>query len=212
MKLYDVTVPISANVPIYSGDPKVNIDTPSSIAAGDPANVSHLCFGAHTGTHVDAPSHFIEGGRRVDKLDIEKLIGRCTVVAIADEVDAIEPHHLPMSTDVDRILFKTRNSAFWNEPEKGFREDFTYVSPEAARIMAGRGVKLVGIDYLSIEKFGSTDFGTHIALLSKEVVIVEGLDLRGIAAGEYELICMPLKWVGSTGDGAPARTILRQLS
>ncbi len=210
MKLYDVTVPISSNVPIYSGDPKVKIDTPSTIAADDPANVSHLCFGAHTGTHVDAPSHFIEGSRRVDQLDIEKLIGPCTIVEIDDTVDAIEPQHLPMNTNIERILFKTRNSAFWNQPEKGFREDFTYISPQAAAIMAERGLKLVGIDYLSVEKFASTDFGAHIALLSKEVIILEGLDLRGITAGEYELICMPLKWIGGTGDGAPARTILKQ--
>jgi Predicted metal-dependent hydrolase len=112
---------------------------------------------------------------------------------------------------VERILFKTRNSSFWNEPEKGFRTDFTYISPDAASILAERGTKLVGIDYLSVEKFGSTDFATHRTLLGKEVVIIEGLDLRKVAAGDYEIYCLPLKWVGGGGDGAPARTVLRSV-
>ena len=107
-------------------------------------------------------------------------------------------------------MFKTRNSAFWNEPEKGFRKDFTYITPEAARVLAEKNVKLVGIDYLSVEKFGSGDFATHITLLEKEVAIIEGLDLRGVPAGDYELICLPLKIISPTGDGAPARTILRE--
>ena len=210
MKIYDVTVPISEGVPIYSGDPAVKIETPSTIADGDPANVSHLCFGAHTGTHVDAPNHFIDGTRRLDELDLEKLVGPCTVVELDETVFAIRPEHLPAAGSAERILFKTRNSAFWNEPERGFRTDFTYITPEAASLLAGGGVKLVGIDYLSVEKFGSEDFAAHVALLEKEVVIVEGLDLRDVPAGEYEIVCLPLKYVGGTGDGAPARTILRQ--
>ncbi|HMJ07644.1 MAG TPA: cyclase family protein [Pyrinomonadaceae bacterium] len=210
MKIYDVTVPISAMVPIYSGDPAVSIDSPKTIAAGDAANVSHLCFGAHTGTHVDAPNHFIEGTRRVDQLEMDKLVGPCIVVEIADEFDAIDRDHLPDITGIERILFKTRNSKFWDTPKNGFRTDFTYLSPEAARILAHSSIKLVGIDYLSIEKFASTDFAAHITLLKKEVVILEGLDLRGVMPGEYEIICLPLKYIGGTGDGAPARTILRQ--
>jgi arylformamidase len=209
MKIYDVTVPISEGVPIYFGDPAVRIESPKTIAAGDGANVSHLCLGAHTGTHVDAPNHFIEGTRRLDQLDLEKLVGPCVVVELDDSVLAVEPKHLLELAGVERILFKTRNSAFWNEPEKGFRTDFTYINPESARILADSGVKLVGIDYLSVEKFGSAGFATHITLLEKEVVILEGLDLREVPAGEYEILCLPLKYTGGTGDGAPARTILR---
>jgi arylformamidase len=130
---------------------------------------------------------------------------------IAEDVVEILPEHLGSLENVERLLFKTRNSAFWNEPEKGFRRDFTYISPEAARVLAGAGLKLVGIDYLSVEKFGSADFATHIALLEKEIVIVEGLDLRRIAAGDYEIICLPMKIISETGDGAPARTVLREL-
>ncbi len=209
MKIYDVTVPVSEGVPIYAGDPRVRIESVKRIAGGDNANVSHLCLGAHTGTHVDAPNHFIDGTRRVEDLDIEKLIGTCRVVEVADSVMAIEPAHLVDFDGVERVLFKTRNSAFWNEPEKGFRMDFTFISPEAARVLASSDVVLVGIDYLSVERFGSDDFATHITLLEKEIVILEGLDLRAVPAGDYELICLPLKYVGGDGDGAPARTILR---
>ena len=206
MKIYDVTVPISEHIPIYEGDPQVSITGMSSLAAGHGANVSSLCFGAHTGTHVDAPNHFIEGTRRVEDLDIDKLIGACRVVEIEDTVIAIEPKHVPELRGVTRILFKTRNSGFWND---GFRKDFTYITPEAAELLARQEIKLAGIDYLSVEKFGSTDFATHKTLLEREVVILEGLDLREVPAGDYEIICLPLKYIGGTGDGAPARTILR---
>ena len=211
MAIYDVTVPVSEGVPIYKGDPTVRIEGVSSIASGAPANVSRASFGVHTGTHVDAPNHFIDNKRRVEDLDLEKLIGRCTVFQIDDSVDAIAPEHLPDLDGIERLLFKTRNSAFWNEPEKGFRTDFTYISAEAARVLAGSGITLVGIDYLSVEKFGSTDFAAHITLLEKEIIVLEGLDLRDVTPGRYELICLPLKYIGGTGDGAPARTILKSL-
>ena len=167
-----------------------------------------MCFGVHTGTHVDAPNHFIQGARRVDQLDLKKLIGRCHVFSVDETINAIGPEHLPELSGIERIIFKTRNSAFWNEPERGFREDFTFISPAAAAVLVENGVKLVGIDYLSVEKFGSTDFATHRTLLAKETVIIEGLDLREVAAGEYDLVCLPLKYVGGEGDGAPARTVL----
>lgn len=210
MKIYDVTFPISNETPVYEGDPNVKIEVAASMTKGDAANVTALCFGAHTATHVDAPNHFIEGTRRVHELELEKLIGNCRVVKIDDDVIEIKPEHLENLETVERILFKTRNSAFWNEPEKGFRKDFTYISPEAARVLADANVKLVGIDYLSVEKFGSEDFAAHKSLLEKEVVIVEGLDLREVPPGDYEIICLPLKIISETGDGAPARTILRQ--
>jgi len=210
MKIYDVTFPISERTPVYAGDPAVKIETALSIEKGDAANVSHICCGVHTATHVDAPNHFIEGGRRVDELDLEKLIGKCLVVEIEESAAAVEAKDVSGLENVERVLFKTRNSRFWNEPEKGFRSDFTYIEPEAARILIEKNIKLVGIDYLSVERFGSTDFATHITLLENEVVIIEGLDLRSVPAGEYELICLPLKYTGGAGDGAPARTILRQ--
>lgn len=211
MKIYDVTVAVSEDVPIYEGDPRVAIESVRRIADGDNANVSKLCLGAHTGTHVDAPNHFIDGTRRVEDLELQKLVGQCRVIEIDHDVLAIEPSHIGKLKGVERVLFKTRNSTFWPEPETSFRTDFTYITPEAAGVLADAGVKLVGIDYLSVEKFGSSDFATHITLLEKEIVILEGLDLRRVPAGDYEIVCLPLKFVGGTGDGAPARTILRAL-
>ena len=210
MKIYDVTVPISENTPVYEGDPTVEITIANAIARGDAANVSRLCCGIHTGTHVDAPNHFIEGSRRVHELELKKLVGKCRVVEIEKSVMAIEAKHIENLDGAERVLFKTRNSDFWNDFSQRFRQDFTYIAPDAAKALVDLGIKLVGIDYLSVEKFGAETFDTHITLLEKEVVIIEGLDLREVPAGDYELICLPLKIVGGTGDGALARTILRQ--
>ncbi|MGI8788265.1 MAG: cyclase family protein [Pyrinomonadaceae bacterium] len=210
MKIYDVTVPISEQTPVYEGDPPVEITAAHSIEKGDPANVSRLCCGVHTATHVDAPNHFIEGGRRVHELDLETLVGAVRVVEIDKSAMAVEPKHLENLEGIERVLFKTRNSDFWNDFAQGFRKDFTYIAPDAAKALVDLKIKLVGIDYLSVEKFGSTDFATHITLLKNEVIIIEGLDLREVAGGDYELVCLPLKLIGGTGDGAPARTILKQ--
>ena len=214
MKIYDVSVPISSKTPIYEGDPKVEITTALAIADGAPANVSNLCFGAHTATHVDAPNHFIEGTRKVSELPLEVLIGKVCVVELPQDAPAVEVSHVEDAglENVERVLFKTRNSEFWNDLNQGFRKDFTYIAPEAAQKLVDSGVKLVGIDYLSVEKFGSEDFQTHITLLKNQVIIIEGLDLREVSAGDYELICLPLKIAEGTGDGAPARTVLRELN
>lgn len=211
MKIYDVTVGLSATMPIYAGDPKVSVTAAKSIAAGDSANVSRLALGVHSGTHVDAPNHFIEGTRRVHELDPAKLVGPCRVVGVPEDAMAIGPEHVGPLDGVERVLFKTRNSAFWAEPERGFRTDFTYLTPEAASLLAGGGVVLVGIDYLSIEKSGSPGHPVHVALLEKEIVILEGVDLSQIEPGDYELMCLPLKYEGAGGDGSPARTFLRTI-
>lgn len=207
-QIYDVTVTISDRTPIYKGDPGVEIMSREAIADGSSANVSQITLGVHTATHVDAPNHFIDGTRRVHELDPTKLIGPCRVIRVPDDVMAIEPQHIGSISGVERILFKTRNSEFWATPETGFRTDFTYLTPESARLLADSGLKLVGIDYLSIEKSGSPGHPVHIALLEKEIVILEGVDLRAVEPGDYELICAPLKYDGATGDGAPARTFL----
>jgi arylformamidase len=208
MKIYDVTVAISESVPIYKGDPGVKIDAFKAIAKGDSANVSQLSFGVHTGTHVDAPNHFIDGAKRVHEIDPEKLVGPSRVIQVPDSVVAIEPEHVGDINGVSRVLFKTQNSAFWAEPERGFRTDFTYLTPDTARLLVDKGVVLVGIDYLSIEKSGSPGHPVHVTLLEKEVVILEGVDLREVPAGDYGMICMPLKYIGGGGDGSPARTML----
>jgi arylformamidase len=210
MPIYDITVPIRPGMPIYEGDPAVEIEAWSAFAKGDTSNVSFLRFGAHTGTHVDAPAHFIDGAARIDSLPMEVLIGPARVVRVPDDVTEIDENFLSecQLNQVERVLFHTRNSGFWNE---GFRKDFTHVLPEAAALLVSRGIKLVGTDYLSIEKFHSGHHRTHLTLLSKGVVIVEGLNLTGVPDGDYELICLPMKIADGAGDGAPARVVLRTL-
>lgn len=212
MPIYDVSVALSADTPTYPGDPSINISQFQSLANGDPANVTLLHFGAHSGTHVDAPVHFLAGGGRVNSLPLETLIGRVQVVDVPPTLDSINADFINTHCDTgeSRLLFKTRNSSFW-EAGAAFRSDYTSLEAGAARELVRMGVKLVGIDYLSIEKFGAEAFETHQTLLSRGIVIVEGLDLRQISAGAYELICLPLRIAGGSGDGAPARVVLRTL-
>jgi len=211
MPIYDITVPIRSGMPVYEGDPGVKIESWSQLAKGDSANVSFLHFGAHTGTHVDAPAHFVEGANKIDSLPLEVLIGPARVVRVPDDHMEIDPEFLSSCDldNVERLLFRTRNSGFWGD---GFRKDFTHLLPEAAELLVSRGVKLVGIDYLSIEKFHSAHHRTHLTLLSNRVVIVEGLNLSEVPAGDYELICLPLRIAEGAGDGGPARVILRTMS
>lgn len=209
MRIYDITVPIRAGMPVYEGDPGVKIEAWSAFAKGDSSNVSMLNFGAHTGTHVDAPAHFIEGANTIDKLPLETLIGAARVLRIPDDVMEINSDFLASCdlNGVERVIFHTRNSTFWDG--EGFRKDFTHLSPEAAELLVNNGIKLVGTDYLSIEKFHSGHHRTHLTLLSRGVVIVEGLNLSDVPAGDYELICLPLRIADGAGDGAPARVVLR---
>jgi arylformamidase len=211
MKIHDVTVTISAETPIYKTDPGVEFASHRQIAKGDSANVSKVAFGVHTATHVDAPNHFIDGAKRVHELDPHKLVGPCRVIEVPEDVLAIEPEHVGDITGVERVLFKTRSSGFWSTPETGFRSDYAYLTPDTAKLLVDNGVVLVGVDYLSIEKSGSPGHPVHITLLEKETVIVEGVDLRKISPGDYEIMCLPLKYDGATGDGAPARTFLREI-
>ncbi|MEP7274240.1 MAG: cyclase family protein, partial [Acidobacteriota bacterium] len=172
MKTYDVTVAISNELPVYPGDPKVEIYRTLSLEAGDVANVSHLSCSSHMGTHVDPPAHFIEGGVALDQLDLDVLIGVARVVDVG-EVDVIDMAALDLAEldGVTRVLFKTRNSRLWASPHE-FQRDFVYLDTPAAESLAARGVKLVGIDYLSIEKFNFDQPTTHLALLGKNVIVV----------------------------------------
>jgi len=209
MRFYDVSVPISTELATYPGDPPVEIHQWMSLASGDSANLTRLNFGAHTGTHVDAPLHFIEHGKSVAEMDLETLIGEVQVIEIPDNAKIIDQKIVSQwcSPAWQRVLFKTRNSLFWNE-DRSFRSDYTHLSPDGARKLVDNGVRLVGIDYLSIEKFQPSRFETHEILLSHGVVIIETLDLRAVPAGPFELICLPLK---IAAEGAPARVVLRTL-
>jgi arylformamidase len=212
MRIYDVTVSISNETPVYPGDPKIEIVRTAKLESGDIANVSHLSFSSHTGTHVDPPSHFVRGGRALDELSLDVLIGRARVIDVG-EVSVIDSKVVESASldGVTRVLFKTRNSRFWGDEDvKEFVKNFVYLYESAARALVEQGIKLVGIDYLSVEKFNFDTPSAHIELLGADVIIVEGLDLSSVTPGDYELICLPLKI--RDGDGAPARVVLREIS
>jgi arylformamidase len=214
MPIYDISVAISPETtPTYPGDPAIEFVSWAAIARGDAANVTSLRMGAHTATHVDAPAHFIEHAPQVSAMPLDALLGEARVVELGETVEAIEASHIAahVPAGTTRVLFKTRNSDFWQSDGRAFRADFTHLRPDGARALLERGVQLVGIDYLSIEKFKSETFETHTTLLSAGVVIIEGLDLHEVSAGVYELLCLPLKLAAGSGDGAPARAVLRTL-
>ena len=213
MPIYDLTVPISSELPTYPSDPGIKFADWSKLADGAGANVSSLCFGAHTGTHVDAPAHFIEGAKKVESLDLESLIGEAQVIEVPEDRATIDEQFVManVAAGTTRVLFKTRNSTFWTGDKANFITDFTHVELKAAQWLVKRGVRLVGIDYLSIEKFGAKEHEVHRELLSHEVIILEGLNLANVPAGKYELICLPLRLRTPLGDGAPARAVLRTL-
>lgn len=192
---------------VWPGDPAVVLERYQAIRDGDAANVSRLSCGVHVGTHVDAPLHFVEGGASVERLPLDALLGPAWIAEVRD-ASAIEPRHLEASAippGTERLLLKTRNSSYWAEPET-FHPDFAALTTAAAQWVVQRRIRLVGVDYLSVQLFDDAEPDTHRTLLGAGVVIVEGLDLRGIDSGPYELCCLPLKLVGS--DGAPARVLL----
>lgn len=205
-RIYDVTVPLSGEVPTFPGDPRFEMDFVHRIEDGKPYNVAYLKLGAHAGTHVDAPFHFLREGKTVDQLPLDVLMGPARVVAVEakDVIRRADVQALGLE-GATRVLFKTRNSGTLRQQE--FREDFVALAPDAAEWLVAKGMALVGVDYLSVEKFGSKDFAAHHALLGAGVVIVEGLDLSEVPPGDYEMACLPLRVVGA--DGSPARVVLR---
>jgi arylformamidase len=206
MKIYDVTVPLSKELVVYPGDPHVKINRRTKVNQDDAKyNLSRYSFSSHAGTHVDPPFHLIEGGITVDKLPLELLMGRARVVEVtAPAIDETVLEEFDFTVDA-RVLFKTRNSYLWSQ--KTFNKDYVYVTPGAAHKLVTDGIKVVGIDYLSVDKFDAEP-ETHMVLLGAGTIIIEGLDLREVEPGDYELICLPLKV--KDGDGAPARVVLRQ--
>jgi arylformamidase len=200
MELLDITVPIREGMVTYPGDPTVHMERVSSIEKGDVANLTRLDFGVHSGTHIDAPVHFIDGGKTVESLPLDVLLGPVEVVEAArdgGDVDAEDVARVPGG--VQRVLFKTRNSELWAKDE--FDDSFAKLTEGTAKELVERGVRLVGVDYLSVG-----DPSAHHTLLGAGIVAIEGLDLRGVEPGRYRLVCLPLKLVGS--DGGPARAVL----
>ncbi len=205
--IHDISLPISESIAVWPGDPQVTISQSSHIAKGDNSTVSQLTLGAHTGTHVDAPAHFFEDGKGVDTLDLNILVGQALIVETLDvkilSADVLESLDIPDGTE--RILFHTKNSDLWEKEYSDFNTQYIGISEDGAKWLVSRGVKLVGVDYLSVAPYKKSR-PTHRELLAAGIIIVEGLDLRGIQAGMYQMVCLPLKIIGI--DGAPARAIL----
>lgn len=207
MAIYDISLSISESLVIWPGDPPIRITQPRHVDRGDRSTVSRLEMSAHTGTHVDAPAHFIRGGAGADALDLDTLVG-LVLVAEARDVDTLTADvlaELAIPLGAERVLFRTRNSNLWAQGEREFHEDFVAITEDGARWLIERGIRLVGVDYLSVGPFDAP-VPTHEMLLQAGIVLVEGLDLSGIRPGMYQLVCLPLKIVGA--DGAPARAIL----
>ncbi len=207
MRTYDVTLTITPQMIVWPGDPPVIMEHTSSIASGDNANVSQISMSCHTGTHVDAPDHFLNNGKTVENLSLDLLVGRAYVLHLPD-VNLITASIL-MDADIPprtrRLLFKTKNSDLWARGNKEFQSDFVGLSVDAAELLVDRNVKLVGVDYLSVAPF-KMGKPVHTILLNAGVVVIEGLDLSNVSQGRYTLHCLPLKLGGA--DGAPTRAIL----
>ena len=208
---YDVSVSIYPDLPVWKGDPPVVIRSAASIERGDIANVSRLEIGAHTGMHVDAPVHFVPGRKGVDRLVLDTLIGPACVADLSEvvyELNARDFERANIPEHTQRLLCKTSNSSLWSKSPSVFDLDFVGISLDGAQWLINHGIELVGVDYLGVERFDSVGNGapTHHALLENEMVIVEGLNLSDVPAGNYTLICQPVKI--KISDGAPCRAIL----
>ena len=205
VRIHDVTIPLVAGMASLPGDPPFVLE-PLSRSDRAPYEISRLTLSTHTGTHVDAPRHFVAGACTVDRLSLEILMGKARVLSLLDcaRVERADLEALDLRNDL-RVLLKTRMSG--QLQKTGYHEDHVYLSEDAALYLAQAGIKLVGFDYLSIDRFGSSDYPAHRALLGAGVIVVEGLDLTEVEPGEYDMTCLPLRVAG--GDGAPARVVLR---
>jgi arylformamidase len=199
-----------ATTPVYEGDAPMKFEFLKDMRRGDGFTLSVYSLGAHSGTHIDAPMHFVAGGASIDQVSLDPLIGPARVIDVADGVQAIDAVELDRHDwrGAQRVLFRTRSSLRGWMASPTFHRDFAYVAPDAAQRLADAGVRLVGIDYLSAEQFGAPAPRTHQILLGKGIPIVEGLALQGVPAGEYDLIVLPMKVAGH--EGAPARAIVRR--
>ncbi len=208
MRIYDLTLTISPTLPVWPGDPRVVVERVSKIEEGEVANVTRMNISAHTGTHVDAPYHFLEDGSTVEHLSLKTLTGRAYLVHLPDDVDLITTEVLKKANvppRTRRVLFKTRNSKQWANGATEFITDYVALSADAAEYLIKRGVKLIGVDYLSVAPYDAV-IETHKILLKAGIIIVEGLNFSEVAQGRYNFYCLPLKIANA--DGAPARAIM----
>jgi arylformamidase len=203
---YDVTMPIRTGMPTFPGDPVPTVEPERSIDLGHPYRISTLVLGTHTGTHLDPPSHFLRNGKTLDEIDLALLHGPCEVVRIAAGQSSIFPKDLAsLPPGTERVLFHSSNSERWSAGE-GYFPDFVDLSPPAAAELLRRGVRLVGVDALSVESDPTMEYPVHRALLEREAVILEGLVMTDVPAGRGSLRCLPLRV--ARGDGGPCRALV----
>lgn len=208
MEIKDISLTIDPGMPVWPGDDPVELFRKQKIEDGKNANVSFLSLSVHTGSHIDAPFHFLQDGTTVDKIPMELLIGETQVVNIpksANWIDAQILENAGIQTGISRVLFKTSNSEYWQRNEKDFKKEFVAITDDGAKWIVDHGIKTIGIDYLSIAPFGNSR-PTHRTLLGANTLIIEGVNLSGIEPGIWMMYCLPLKLKSS--DGAPARVIL----
>jgi len=207
MRLIDVTVPLDAQLPTYPHNTPFTLEPIKRIARGDSSNVSTLHMSAHSGTHVDAPRHFFDRGAGTETLPLEMLLGRTRVIALDTRKGITDADLTPFDLSEDvRVLIKTSNSRLWGSPT--FQTGYIGIAESGAKYLVEHGVKLVGVDYLSVEEFRAPGAPAHHILLGAGVIVIEGLNLRDVDPGVYDMYCLPLRIVGC--DGAPARVVLRR--
>ncbi len=208
--IIDISLPLKPDMPTWPDSVGFRLTRTMSLEAGDRANVSRLDCDVHMGTHVDAPWHFLNDGFTVDEMSLDVLIGPAIVAYLpeASVITANELADLNLASGIQRLLLKTRNSDLWAAGVTEFRKDYVALSADAARWVVERGIRLVGIDYLSVQRYEDNPL-THQILMKAGVIIVEGLNLAAVEPGSYELICLPIRLMGS--DGAPVRAVLRAL-
>ena len=209
MKVHDISLTLRGRMPVYPGEATPLLEPTSDMERGASYNVSRLTISTHTGTHIDAPRHFLRGGTPVDQIPVDVLVGPAFVVEmpVDQEITAADLEAAAIPLGAERILFKTRNSRLLDD--ENFRRDFVYLTLDAVHWLVERGVRLVAIDYLSVEQMDADPNIVHQTLLQAGMVIVEGADLRRVAPGPYLLACLPLKVEGD--DGSPVRAVLVEL-
>jgi len=208
MNIIDISIPLSEKTPVWEGDKGISVPRVAKIEEGSDFNVSRIELGVHAGTHIDAPYHVFKNGSTVDQIPLGNLIGRVQVVEIPDGISVINKNclmNLDFQDGIDRILFKTSNSIYWETDPFSFNKEYVAINSEGAEYLANMDLRLVGVDYFSVSSYDDLK-QPHLILLERGIILLENIDLRQVVPEIYQLICLPLKIIDT--DGAPVRVVL----